>query len=188
MRRWYLCCIIITIFFFACHKSEPLEPPYGDSPVIVVTDRDYTTYLLSYFGESENYIHIVMYLMKYYPYDSANGVSQLQKALINARERGLDVKVLLERSDYNSSLNASNESTYVYLNSQGIDVRFDQLSVTTHAKLVIIDDKVAFVGSTNWSQSAVEENNEVNVKMTDKNIVEDLESYFQNLWGGGCRF
>ena len=60
MRRWYLCCIIITIFFFACHKSEPLEPPYGDSPVIAVTDRDYTTYLLSYFSEYIEDIPIIM--------------------------------------------------------------------------------------------------------------------------------
>jgi len=182
MTRWCLYSIIITIFFFSCHKSEPLEPPYGDRPVIAVTDRDYTSYLLSYFGESENYIHIVMYLMKYYPYDSTNGVSQLQKALISARERGLDIKVLLERSDYNSSLNAINESTYVYLDSQGIDVRFDQLSVTTHAKLVIIDDKVAFVGSTNWSQSALEKNNEVNVEIKEEEVVKELESYFQHLW------
>ena len=106
----------------------------------------------------------------------------LQSALIAAQERGVDVKVLLEKSDYNSSLNALNESTYIYLDSMGVDVRFDPVSVTTHSKLVIVDDKIAFVGSSNWSRSALEENNEVNVKIKEEMVVSELDSYFQRIW------
>ncbi|MCK4233227.1 hypothetical protein KAX75_02280 [candidate division WOR-3 bacterium] len=182
MRKRFIYAIIIITLFLSCHKKEPLEPPYGDKPVYVVTNRDYTSYLLSCFNESEDYIHIMMYLMKYYPFDSTNGVSQLQKALIKANLRGVEVKVLLEKSDYNSSLNALNESTYIYLDSMGVDVRFDPVSVTTHSKLVIVDDKIAFVGSSNWSRSALEENNEVNVKIKEEMVVSELDSYFQRIW------
>lgn len=76
---------------------------------------------------------------------------------------------------------------YVYLGSKGIDVKFDSQSVTTHAKIVIIDDRVAFVGSTNWSKSAIEENNEVNVEIKEEEIVKELESYFQDLWSSSRR-
>ena len=67
MRKRYIYLIIIIILFLSCHNEEPLEPPYSDKPVIVVTDRDYTSYLLACFNKSDEYIHIVMYLMKYYP-------------------------------------------------------------------------------------------------------------------------
>jgi phosphatidylserine/phosphatidylglycerophosphate/cardiolipin synthase-like enzyme len=165
-----------------CQQTEPLEPPYEDLTIVMVNDRDYVPFLLSSINEAELYIHVVMYLMKYYPQDTLNGVSQLQKALIAAKQQDVDVKIVLERSDYNSSLNETNESTFVYLDSMGLEVRFDPVSVTTHAKLVVIDDQIAFVGSSNWSKSAFEDNNEVNIKIQDRAAVRGMESYFQALW------
>ena len=182
MNKGYLLLIIAVVFFSSCHNKEPLDAPYGDRQIIVVSDRDYASFVLASFSEAEVYIHIVMYSMKYYPDDSTNGVSQLLNELINAKKRGVDVRVLLETSEYNSSLNEQNESTCVYLESNGIDVQFDSPTITTHGKLVIIDNREAFVGSANWSKSAIEENNEVNVKINEEGIVEELESYFQNLW------
>ncbi len=185
MNKGYLLLIIAVVFFSSCHNKELLDPPYGDRSVIVVSDRDYASFVLASFSEAEVYIHVVMYSMKYYPDDSTNGVSQLLNELIYANERGVDVRVLLERSEYNSSLNEQNESTRFYLESNGIDVQFDSPTITTHGKLVIIDNREAFVGSANWSKSAIEKNNEVNVKINEEGIVEELESYFQNLWYQG---
>jgi phosphatidylserine/phosphatidylglycerophosphate/cardiolipin synthase-like enzyme len=187
MNKGYLLLIIAVVFFSSCHNKELLDPPYGDRSVIVVSDRDYASFVLASFSEAEVFIHIVMYSMKYYPDDSTNGVSQLLNELIKAKERGVDVRVLLERSEYNSSLNEQNEFTCVYLESNGIDVQFDSPTITTHGKLVIIDNREAFIGSANWSKSAIEENNEVNVKINEEGIVEELESYFQNLWYQGQR-
>ncbi|TES90411.1 MAG: hypothetical protein E3J87_10080 [Candidatus Cloacimonadota bacterium] len=68
-----------------------------------------------------------------------------------------------------------------------MDVKFDSQSVTTHAKIVIVDDRVAFIGSTNWSKSAIEKNNEVNVEIKKEEIVKELESYFQDLWNSSYR-
>jgi len=182
MWRKIIFAIIITTLFLSCHNEEPSEPPYGSNSVVVVTNRDYTPFVLEAINKSENYIHILMYEMKYYAFDSVCGESQLLNALIQVHTRGVEVKVILERSNYNSNLNEINESTYVYLVSEGINVRFDSPSVTTHAKLVVIDDKVAFLGSTNWTKSALDGNNEVNVEVTEEGIVRELELYFQNLW------
>ena len=174
--------VVVLTLMCGCQREEPLEPPYEDMAIVVVNDRDYVPFLLSSINEAEEYIHIIMYLMKYYPQDTINGVSQLQKALIAAVRQDVDVKVILEKSDYNSSLNETNESTFVYLDSMGLAVRFDPVSVTTHAKLVIIDDRIAFVGSSNWSKSALEKNNEMNVKIQDRNATRGMEVYFQELW------
>jgi len=180
--------LVGSILFTCCHKDDVLEPPYGNKPVTVVTNRDYTSFLLSALHESKDYVYIAMYIMKYYPFDSSCGESQLLNAIIETKQRGVEVKVLLELSDYNSSLNETNESTYVYLTSKSVNVRFDSPTVTTHAKLVIIDGKIAFVGSTNWTKSALEANNEVNVEVKDEDVVGELELYFENLWGSSRRF
>jgi phosphatidylserine/phosphatidylglycerophosphate/cardiolipin synthase-like enzyme len=165
-----------------CQRKEPLEPPYDTTALVVVSNRDYAPLLLSSITGAGESIHVIMYLMKHYPEDSLNGVSQLQDALIAAAQTNTDVKVILEKSDYNSSLNASNGSTFVYLDSMGLDVRFDPPSVTTHAKLVIVDGKTVFLGSSNWTRSALEDNNEMNVKIQDPDIAGAMETYFQELW------
>jgi phosphatidylserine/phosphatidylglycerophosphate/cardiolipin synthase-like enzyme len=182
--RSLLCMVAVLcgLLIWGCQLDEPLEPPYEDLSIVVVNDRDYVPFLLSSINEAEEYIHIVMYLMKYYPQDTTGGVSQLQKALIEAAEKDVEVRVILEWSDYNSSLNATNESTFVYLDAMGLEVRFDPSSVTTHAKLVIIDGRIAYVGSSNWSKSAFEDNNEVNARIEDKHAVGGMESYFRELW------
>jgi phosphatidylserine/phosphatidylglycerophosphate/cardiolipin synthase-like enzyme len=188
MKTIYLCIVIMMLTIMGgCQQKEPLEPPYEDFPIVLVNDRDYVPFLLSSITEAEQYIHVVMYFMKYYPQDSLNGVSQLQRALIACGQQDIDVKIVLEWSDYNSSLNATNESTFVYLDSLGLEVRFDPVSVTTHAKFVIIDDRIAYIGSSNWSISAFEENNEVNIKIEDQTVVREMESYFQELWSVSSR-
>lgn len=182
-RVFFLCIAVMALLLGGgCLREEPLEPPYGDLTIVVADNRDYVPLLLSCIGEAEESVHIIMYLMKYYPYDSLNGVSQLQKALIAAGQRDVEVQIILERSDYQSELNATNESTFVYLDAMGLEVRFDPVSVTTHAKLVVIDGRMAFVGSSNWSRSAFEDNNEMNVKIEDRNVVGMMESYFHKLW------
>ncbi len=179
-----LCFLLLLLgICWGCQENEPLEPVYSDMPIMIVNNRDYVSFLQSSIEEAEEYIHIIMYMMKYYPHDSTNGVSQLQKALIGAAARDIEVKVILEKSDYNGSLNETNESTFVYLSSEGIDVRFDPLSVTTHAKVVIIDDRIAFVGSSNWSISAFEDNNETNLRVSSNEVAAGLEAYFLELWG-----
>jgi phosphatidylserine/phosphatidylglycerophosphate/cardiolipin synthase-like enzyme len=182
MKKGLFFTFILFMVVLSCHREEPLEPPYGERSLKVVTDRDYTSSLLNCFEESNESIHIIMYLMKYYPSDSLSGVRQLQAELVTAHQRGVEVRVILEKSEYNTSLNASNESTLVYLSQQGVEVRWDNIEVTTHAKCVVIDRRIAFVGSSNWSNSSLDDNNEVNVKICDQESITELENYFALLW------
>jgi phosphatidylserine/phosphatidylglycerophosphate/cardiolipin synthase-like enzyme len=47
-----------------------------------------------------------------------------------------------------------------------------------HAKLVIIDDKIVYVGSTNWTKSAFHSNYEILIKITDATTAKLYNYYF----------
>ncbi len=63
------------------------------------------------------------------------------------------------------------------------------LHPSLHAKFVLIDQEVAFVGSANLTDRGLnrfgEGNREAVVKMTDQNLIGELERYFETLKGEG---
>ncbi|MCF7894479.1 MAG: hypothetical protein K9L84_05415 [Candidatus Omnitrophica bacterium] len=88
--------------------------------------------------------------------NDSNPVNVLVDDLIATKDRGVDVKVVLEDSKFKASRLA-----YQKLKDSGIDVYFDTPEELLHVKGVAIDDKYIFIGSANWSRAAIEDNYEV---------------------------
>ena len=108
----------------------------------------------------------------------------LWDAIIAASDRGVDVRVLLDESDWAKSITEKNRPTIDYLKAHGIDARFDDPSVTTHAKLVVIDRRIAFLGSTNWNEHSFYDQEQADVSIDDPAVGDVFASYFDRLWEG----
>ena len=50
-----------------------------------------------------------------------------------------------------------------------------------HAKLVIIDDNITYIGSTNWTKSAFHSNYEILLKIVDKTTAKLYQYYFSDM-------
>jgi phosphatidylserine/phosphatidylglycerophosphate/cardiolipin synthase-like enzyme len=97
------------------------------------------------------------------------------------RSMGVEVRVVVDDETYRSY-----RETVEHMKSRSIGVRLDPSSrTTTHAKVVIVDDWVVFVGSRNWTESALTLNNEVSVVMYSEEIAQRFVEYSENLWTGG---
>ncbi len=148
----------------------------GEGALVVVNNRDYYSLVHSALAHAEESIHMVMYVLKYYP-GEFSPVNLLLDDLVEAASRGLDVRVLLEGSDA-----VVDTSAISYLVAGGVAVRLDPQEITTHAKLIVLDGEAVILGSANWSNSALNSNNETNVEMKDSSIAALYEDYFQSLW------
>jgi len=102
--------------------------------------------------------------------------------VIEAHERGVFVRVLLDSSDWAPSITAKNRPTLTHLADHGIAVRFDDPEITTHAKLVIVDRRTAILGSTNWNRYAFDEHEQANVLVECEPIGAAFAEYFDRLW------
>jgi len=112
-----------------------------------------------------------------------NGVS-LWEELAAAAARGVVVRVLLDQSDWAPSITAGNRPVLDALRAQGIDARFDDPEVTTHAKLLIVDARRAIVGSVNWNRYALGEHRQASLIIDDPDLVEPFAAFFDRLWRG----
>ena len=108
----------------------------------------------------------------------------LWEPLLAAAARGVRIRVLLDASDWESSITEKNRPALAFLNEHGIDARFDDPAVTTHAKLAIVDREVVVLGSTNWNPYAFTEQEQANVRVDDRTVGAVFSEYFDRLWEG----
>ncbi|MFC1685915.1 phospholipase D-like domain-containing protein [Nanoarchaeota archaeon] len=173
--------VVVTYFFVPLEWSCPSFGADGD--VTTIVNDGYFEQVLEEIENADESIYVVIYNMK--AYSSNNSVQQLQDALIDAKKRGVDVKVILDQSKWQGKITSStinNEKAKEYLEKGGVEVRFDSLKQTTHVKMLVIDGKVVIIGSTNWTFSALERNNEANVMVKDSEVVDYFLDYFNYLW------
>lgn len=190
--------VIILAFatgFMSAEMLSTRSPNSGENVIVsnntkimALNDRDYYTVAMEKINSAKKSIHMVMYEIRWYgnPEGNPRDVCQLANALVNAQKRGVKVKIILDDGrGYGFSNNdlvdaAKNWSSY--FKSHGIEVRFDWSNETTHDKLIIIDGEIVIVGSTNWSQSALNYNHEANALIESKEVANEYEKYFNNLW------
>ncbi len=181
---------IVFLFVISCQPASVDNPSNTndeqDNGVIVeakmVNNRDYYPTVYDLFENATKTIHIIMYDMKYYDYDPDTEESKLLTLLAQCALKGIEVKIVLEQSDWNDDVNTDNYASGDYLTEYGAKVRYDPKTVTTHCKTIIIDSSRVLVGSTNWSKSAINYNNETNVLLTGEDITKDFLDYFNTLW------
>ena len=104
-------------------------------------------------------------------------------ALFRARDRGVTVRVLLEKDPYGGS----NQQPEIFetLNEGGIQVRWNPAAKRfSHIKMIVIDQRVALIMNSNLTYSALNKNRELAVFTTDPLLVDHASRIFENDWHG----
>jgi phosphatidylserine/phosphatidylglycerophosphate/cardiolipin synthase-like enzyme len=79
----------------------------------------------------------------------------IAKALRAARQRGIDIQVILDKSQRSEKYSSAD-----FIANSGIPVLIDESHAIAHNKVIIIDDQTVISGSFNFTKSAEESNAE----------------------------
>jgi phosphatidylserine/phosphatidylglycerophosphate/cardiolipin synthase-like enzyme len=100
----------------------------------------------------------------------------LARALIDAKNRGVEVKVIIEEE------NAYGQgSEYRMLKEAGVDIRLDGNPALMHHKFMVVDGEITVTGSYNWSTAAEDRNDENFVVIRDRSVAERFMQEFNRL-------
>lgn len=124
--------------------------------------------LISLMGGARERIYVAVYSFT---------SDRLAEALIGARNRGVDVRVVMERERSNEQ-----GSEYPRLLGAGVEVRLDASPGLMHHKFMVIDGEIVVTGSYNWSAAAEERNDENLVVIRDRDVAGAFEREFERLW------
>lgn len=107
--------------------------------------------------------------------------SDLAWALVRARERGVEVRVRLDKGQA-----AGKYSKSRFLAGRGLAVRLHQGGGLMHHKFAVIDGRVVVTGSYNWTDNAEEENDENALVIADSEVAAVYAAEFERLWAGAA--
>ncbi|MEZ4365629.1 MAG: phospholipase D-like domain-containing protein [Kofleriaceae bacterium] len=106
-------------------------------------------------------------------------VNQVEAAVIDAHQRGVAVRVLLD-PDHAGNLNTRGD-----LEDAGVEVRDAPSRFEfSHAKYAIIDGDTAMILSGNFNVDAYSQERNYGVSLTDPDDLEDLQALFDADWTG----
>lgn len=95
------------------------------------------------------------------------------RALLDAKDRGVTVKVILDKSQYRES----GYSSAKFFQNHNVPVWIDNNVVIAHNKVMIIDGRVVITGSFNFTRAAQQDNAENSLIITNPELA---RRYMQN--------
>ena len=102
---------------------------------------------------------------------------RLGEKLTEAHQRGVQVRIISDDQKMNDR-----GSQVSLLDMAGIPVRIDHSRYHMHHKFGIIDGRIAFSGSYNWTYTATKHNQENLLVTTNYDIVHQYLEEYENLW------
>lgn len=109
---------------------------------------------------------------------------QIAEALIKAKKRGVDVKIVVDKAtvdyEYGKAKILKENGIDVYLFSEDSKNTNGRYSALMHNKFAILDEQV-WTGSFNWTKSANQKNQENVILTTNKKICQKFEQQFEVL-------
>ena len=131
-------------------------------------DKSYEKSIFPLIRNSKHYIYIPIFVLS---------EKRLVEELINANNRGIDVKIITD------ALNASAKYSKIkQLRDAGILVKTENYAGKMHSKTMIIDDEYLIIGSMNFSNSGKNKNDENLVILKNKEAAEFYKNYFLYHW------
>jgi phosphatidylserine/phosphatidylglycerophosphate/cardiolipin synthase-like enzyme len=175
MRLWtvvvLLCALwlIAPIVGFHAGAAAGIEVYYA--PEDLPLDR-----LLQLYRHARHYIYVSVYGMT---------APAAVKALIEAKRRGVDVRIITDRGRLDDP---KQQTALGALRLAGVPIRISQHDGLMHLKQVVIDDEVNANGSMNHTTSGNRHNDERLDVITDARVTARARQKFLSMWTDRARY
>ena len=162
-------------------------PLWAGDAVEYVPGRDYFQVAQRELAGAKRSVTVCLYLLSLRSTASDREVFQLAQSLLKARDAGARVEVYLDNNS-TSDLDGGrgfNSPACDFLQAQGIPVYQDEAGTVAHAKAIVIDEKTVLLGSTNWTDAALNKNLEANLLVRSTGVARAvLDDLHRASWHG----
>ena len=136
-----------------------------------IIGKEFAGKVIPLIKSAQKTIDIIVYDWRFYPDQIGSEIQRFNQALIKANRMNIKIRAV-----------TNSFSTISVFKKQKVQMKKPFTKGLMHTKLMIIDNEIAILGSHNYTMNAFTINNEVSVIIRDKEAVERLKKYFNNMW------
>lgn len=177
LKAWIFLAVLACFFVYA---NVTAETGVYRADVSILPDGKFLPAFAKDIAAAKKSIYIAIYMFKSYD-NEKNGAGLILASLRNAAERGVDVHVVLDSSDDGDFVEKENRETGAGLAKAGIKVTYDDPKVRLHSKCAVIDGQITYIGSHNYTNSALFHNKEVTVRIVSPEAANDALGHIQSI-------
>ncbi len=126
------------------------------------------TQIIPLINNAKKYIYISSFIITNH---------DVKSALIKAKQRNVEIKIIIDATSAKGKYTIHND-----LRQNNITVKVENKAGKMHTKSIVVDDKIAILGSMNLTQSGTSKNDENIIVLTNKQIVQTFRKHFLYLW------
>ena len=136
-----------------------------------IIGKEFPEKVIPLIKNAKNSIDIIVYEWRWYPNQPGSTIQKFNNSLIDAVRKNKKIRIITN-------------SYQILKLLEGIKIKTKNLQSKRllHTKLMIIDNKIAILGSHNYTMNAFNINHEVSVIIQEEQVVKRLKTYFENLW------
>lgn len=138
------------------------------TPLFSPKDKIITNNVLPLIQNAKKYVYIPTFIITH---------DELANELINAKKRGVDVKLIIDATNV-----YSRKSKIKELRSAGVPVKVENYAGKMHSKSIIIDDEYIVASSMNFTNSGENKNDENVLIIENKTLARYYKGFFEYLW------
>ncbi len=155
--------ILVSFFFF-------ISSSYAEIKIFFSPKGGIAEEIIKQIDSAESCIDIAMYSFTREP---------VAETIIRAKNRGVKIRILMDKGQTKGKY-----LMYQFLLDNNIAIIQDRHAGIIHNKIAIINGRILFTGSYNWSKSAEERNEENLLEFIDEEeIIEIYQGRLDYLWG-----
>lgn len=140
---------------------------------------DYKNKILTLIDNAGSKVYVAV---AYFQEDSPGETGTISKALVDAKNRGVDVRVIMDDD-------ANNGAIYNYLNKNGVpvinDTNLGDATHIMHNKFMVVDGSKIIVATVNFIPDDFDKNNNTAIYIESKSVAYFYEQEFLHMWNNG---
>ncbi|HHT9110176.1 MAG TPA: phospholipase D-like domain-containing protein [Candidatus Brocadiaceae bacterium] len=181
IHRMSLVKIFIITGILFIHSLFPVNASFGlpADDVTPLVDDEYYPQVHQALTTAKKSVFCVMYTADINPKYKQGWEYNLVYDLINAHRRGLEVTAIFDQNTMfweegkkGKEIERRSSFAYELLRKNGVPVYYDSSDQVTHSKILVIDNYITILGSTNWTYSALKKNHEASVMIRSQGVAE----------------
>lgn len=141
-----------------------------ETPPQILIGRDFPREVTPLIDRAKSSIYIIVFDWGWYPDEIGEKIQIFNQAIVRATRRGVDVRALVNK-----------RLIKTILDNLGIKAKQINSTKLLHTKLMVIDEKIAILGSHNYTKNAFNINFEMSIIIYEAKAVAKATGYFENI-------